>query len=138
MSQYPVPQFIEEEGKIIFFLTFRQFFYLVGGGGASVILYFILPFWLFVVFSIMIALFVLAMAFLKINNESVLKILFNFIMFSTGTKNYTWNKKELPYPFKIKKQPEIKNIPDAPPGAPIASIQKSQLNEIKKLIETKR
>ena len=43
MEQYPVPQFIEQEGKIAFFLSFRQFFYLAGAGAICFILYYTLP-----------------------------------------------------------------------------------------------
>src|SRR5687768_8500199 len=102
MSQYPIPQFIEEEGKIIFFLTFRQFFMLVGAGAICIVLYFLLPFPFFVFCSIIVGVLVFAIAFLKINNESILKILFNFFTFSTGAKNYIWDKKKSAYPFKSK------------------------------------
>ena len=42
MEQYPIPQFIEQEGKIAFFISFRQFFYIVGAGAICFILYFAL------------------------------------------------------------------------------------------------
>ncbi len=135
MNQYPIPQFIEEEAKIIFFLTFRQFFFLVGGGAICTFLYFVLPFSLFVAGSIVVGLLILGMAFLKINNEPVLKALFHFITFSAGTKNYIWDKKESLYPFKNKPQYEIKNIPDAPIGG---IIKESKLSSIKKMVETRK
>ncbi|MCX6722854.1 MAG: hypothetical protein NT094_02165 [Candidatus Staskawiczbacteria bacterium] len=43
MDKYPIPQFIEAEGKIAFFISFRQFFYLCGAGLACFFLYFFLP-----------------------------------------------------------------------------------------------
>jgi hypothetical protein len=129
MGQYPIPQFIEEEGRIIFFLTFRQFFILIGGGVACLLLYFFLPFYLFVAGSILIGLLVAIIAFLKINNESVFKVLFDFLTFSAGTKRYTWDKKETMYPFRIKQQKQ---------GSATTSIQESKLSSIKKLVETKK
>ena len=116
--QYATPQFIEEEGRIVFFLTFRQFFLLVGGLFACILFYYILPFWLFLVLAIPIILSVGAIAFLKINNESIVKVLLHFIGFSMAKKNYVWKKKELPYPIG-------------------SEIQTSKINDIKKMVETK-
>lgn len=82
-----------------------------------------------------VGLLILAAAFLKINNESILKVLFHFIAFSAGTKNYIWDKKESLYPFKSKPRYEIKNIPDAPIGG---IIKESKLSSIKKLVETRK
>ncbi len=120
MQQYPIPQFIEEEGKIIFFLTFRQFFLLVGGGAVCLLLYYMLPFWLFAVLAIPIVLIVGAIVFIKIDNESVVQIFLHFIGFSFANKNYVWRKKELYYP----------------PNTALE--QKSKIAEIKKVIETKK
>jgi hypothetical protein len=78
MAQYPIPQFIEEEGKIVFFLTFRQFFLLVGGGLACLGLYFFLPFTFFVMGSIVIGGLAMAIAFVKINNMSIPAIVLSF------------------------------------------------------------
>ena len=118
MPQYPIPQFIEEEGKIVFFLTYTQFFLLVGGGALCFVLHLILPFWIFAILGIFIMLLVLAIAFIKIGNESIIKVVLHFIGFSVATKNYIWEKKELNFP--------------------VADIQQSQLNNTKKIIETKR
>jgi len=102
MEQYPIPQFIESEGKIISFLTFRQFFVLVGGAGICLALYYTVPFYIFLVLSILVAVIVAGVAFLKIDNVSIVTIVLNFITFSVGSKNYIWKKKEYPYPFGIK------------------------------------
>ena len=134
MAQYPIPQFIEKEGKIISFLTFRQFFLLVGGGAVCFFFYFVLPFSIFVILSLIVGIMVAAIAFLRVNNESIVKLFLNFITFSTAKKNYIWDKKESAYPFKIKKSPEIKRLQDSVP----LKIQPSKLKEIKKLVEIKR
>ena len=120
MPQYPIPQFIEEEGRIVFFLTFRQFFLLVGGGAFCLILFYSLPFWIFVAIAIPSLLIIAAIAFLKIDNESIVSIFLHFIGFSIGQKNYIWRKKELSYAPKISAE------------------QKSNIGEIKKIIETKK
>lgn len=132
--QYSTPQFIEKEGKIVFFLTFRQFFWLIGGGVICFFLYFIMPFYLFAILSIMVVILVAVIAFLKIDNVPVLKILLNYIGFLTKAKIYTWKKKESVYPSKIKSRPMFSGI-DEPLGQ---VMQNSKLKEIKKMIETKK
>jgi len=93
MAQYPVPQFIEEEGKIIFFLTFRQFFLLIGGGVVCFLLFQFLPFYFFVVGSLFVMAVVSIIAFVKINGISVVKIVLNYLGFLIQKKDYIWKKK---------------------------------------------
>src|SRR3989344_2516740 len=94
MAQYPIPQFIEKEGKIVFFLTFRQFFLLIGGGAVCFILLYTVPLYLFFIIGVPVALGVAAVAFVKIDREPILKVLINFIGFSVRRKNYLWEQKE--------------------------------------------
>ena len=142
MEQYPIPQFIEKEGKIIFFLTFRQFFLFIGGGLVCIAFYYLLPFILFVIFSILIIILVAIVAFLKIDNESVVKVLLNFIMYSTRSKNYTWKKKESPYPFKIEplggKEELIVEQKTQSIEKPFVNPKAGRLQDIKKMIEIKK
>ncbi len=133
MAQYPIPQFIESEGKIISFLTFSQFFWLVGGGAFCLLFYYTLPFFLFVMLSIITGLIVGAIAFLKVDNTSIMTIIFNFIGFSTTSKNYVWKKKESAYPFKIKRHFKIDALPQEP--ATYQPKEASSLKEAKKLVE---
>ena len=150
MEQYPVPQFIESEGKITYFLTFKQFFLLVGGGFACLLLYYILPFLIFIFCAIFIIISILAIAFVKIDNASILTILLNLIGYSVGTKSYVWKKKEIPSLVVIQKAPEnhaaTENIQEPPLPDLQQSLtegyslkmQKSKLKEIRTIIETKR
>ncbi|MEK7664120.1 MAG: PrgI family protein [Patescibacteria group bacterium] len=117
---YPTPQYIEEEGKIVFFLTFRQFFLLVGGGAVCLLLYYLLPFLLFIFLAIPIMLLTAAVAFIKIGNESIVKVFLHIIGFSIGKKNYIWKKKEMSYPL----------------GA--QGGQQSKVEQVRKIIETKK
>jgi len=94
MERYPIPQFIEQEGKIAFFISFRQFFYLVGAGVVCFLLYYVLPFFPFVVISIAIFGGAVALAFITINGVPVLNMILGSIGFAVGGKNYTWKKKE--------------------------------------------
>jgi hypothetical protein len=133
MEQYPVPQFIEQEGKIAFFLSFRQFFYLVGAGAICFILYYVLPFYLFVVVGGAIFLGSIALSFISINGIPLLDMLLASIGFATGGKNYTWKKKESPYPFKTIKRSVIKKLDQGP----VLKAQESQLKKIRTAVELK-
>lgn len=133
--QYATPQFIESEGKIISFLTFKQFFILTGGGLVCGLLFLILPFSLFVLGSIFVMGVAAIIAFFKINGFSATTIFLQFLGFTMGTKSYLWKKKEAAYPFKVQQKPE----PTAPEQiAPMPKMQESKLQSIRTMIETKR
>lgn len=133
MEQYPIPQFIEQEGKIAFFISFRQFFYLVGAGLLCFFLYFILPTVIFYMAAIVIFLAACAIAFVQINGVPLLELLLGAIGFSLGGKNYTWQKKESPYPFKPIRRTQIKKIDEGP----VLQAQTSQLKKTRTQVELK-
>jgi hypothetical protein len=133
MEQYPIPQFIEQESKIAFFISFRQFFYLVGAGGVCFVLYFILPGFLFYMASAVILIGTLVLAFATIGGVPIINMILGAIGFSMGGKNYTWKKKESPYPFKPIKRTQIKKIEQGP----VLQAQSSQLKKTKTLIDLK-
>lgn len=131
MDQYPIPQFIEAEGKIAFFLTFRQFFYLLGAGGACFLLYFILPTVVFFIVAFIICAVAVILAFGVVNGTPILNVLLGALGFSLHGKDYTWQKKESPYPFKPIQRTQIKKIEQAP----VLQAQTSQLKKTKALVE---
>lgn len=132
MEQYPVPQFIEEESKMAFFLTVKQFVYLVIAGAIIFILYITLPFFIFVIASIVIAGVAGSFGFLKFDGVPVLTIILNSFGFITGTKNYTWRKKESLYPFKTIRKAEIRKIEE---DKSLKIGQKSGLKTLKTKVE---
>jgi len=131
MEQYPIPQFIEAEGKIAFFISFRQFFYLVGAGVVCFFLYFILPGFLFYVVAFIIFVGMAILAFGTVNGMPILNIILGAIGFSMGSKDYTWKKAESPYPFKPIKRTQIRRIEQGP----VLQAQTSQLKKTKTTIE---
>lgn len=131
MEQYPIPQFIEQEGKIAFFISFRQFFYLVGAGAACFILYWVLPGFLFWIAAPVIFITATLLAFVTINGVPVINTIFSSLGFLTGTKDYTWKKKESPYPFKTIKRTPIKKIEEGP----VLSAQQSRLRKTSTQVE---
>jgi len=91
---YPIPQFIEEESKITFFLTFRQFFMLCGGGAICFALFRLLPFYYFLGAGLVVITLVAVLAFVRFNNESASKMLMNFLRYILSSKNYLWRQKQ--------------------------------------------
>ena len=92
MEQYPIPQFIEQEGKIAFFISFRQFFYIVGAGTICFLLYFVLPRFLFIIFSVLIGISAICLAFITVNGAPIINVLLSSLGFAAGSKNYVWKK----------------------------------------------
>jgi len=92
--QYQVPQFTEVEDKIFGPLTFKQFVYILGAAASAFLLWSLLPKWLAILFALPIGGFFLALAFLKINGQPLLKIITSAVNFSAGSRLYTWKKTE--------------------------------------------
>lgn len=132
MEQYPIPQFIETESKIAFFISFRQFFYLVGAGVACFFVYWVLPRTVFYIVAFFLFAGAAGLAFGMVNGVPILTLILGAIGFSMRGKNYTWQKKESPYPFKPIKRTQIKKIEQGP----VLQAQRSQLKNTKTLIET--
>lgn len=132
MEQYPVPQFIEEESRIISFLTMRQFIYLVIAGAVLFVLYAILPFFIFIVAAVIIGGGALGLGFIKVDGIPFLTILLNSIGFMSKAKNYTWKKKESLYPFKTVQRAPLKKIEDE---AKLGIGQKSGLKKLRTKVE---
>lgn len=126
MEQYPIPQFIEQEGKIAFFISFRQFFYLCGGGVICFILYYTMPFAIFAILSLIVMVVTGSLAFLTINGMPIMNIVLNSIGFLAHTKNYTWHKKESAYPYKAIKRIQIRKIEEG-------AVLKAQTSRLKKI-----
>ena len=111
--RFQVPQFIEVEDKIFGPLTLKQFIYLAGGGAAIFLLYISLPFFLFIIFALPIGGLAAALAFYKVNNKPLIKVMENAFKHYTSAKIYTWKKREKKaQKTKIKKKvPQIQTPP---------------------------
>ncbi|HOK94483.1 MAG: PrgI family protein [Candidatus Paceibacterota bacterium] len=104
MPTAQVPQFINMESKIVGPLSLRQFLFLAGGGALIFALNFILSTGLWLLVSLFIAALAIALAFVKVNEQPLHKILLNAFKFYASPKLYTWQrsqeKKELIEPPK--------------------------------------
>jgi len=125
--RFEVPQFIEIEDKIIGPLTWKQFVYLAGGAGVLIILYFSLPFILFVIIGLPFGALSASLAFHKVNNRPFSIFLESFVNYTTKTKLFFWKKETAQSIIE-------KEIPIAP-EAVSAYTQKNTINNLSKKLE---
>ncbi len=92
--RFEVPQFIEIEDKIFGPLTWRQFLYLGGGVGAAVVMFLKLPFILFVVLGVPLAMLAAALAFYPVNSRPFSYFLEAIVSYLSGQRLYLWRKEE--------------------------------------------
>lgn len=133
MDQFTVPQFIEHEPKIVGPLTFKQFIFIGIAIAICFIFYFTLPFFVFILATIIIMLGGAALAFLKTGGRSLPVVLKNFFAFFLAPKIYLW-KQKTGLPPKIMKATPQKIIEKST----VPSVAgKSRLNTLSTQIETK-
>ncbi len=90
--QFVIPKFIEQEAKILGSLTWKQIVIVGIAIGFCVILYFILPFSLFIIAAIILVGGSFALAIIPIGGRSLPVVLTNFVKFTTSPKVYLWKK----------------------------------------------
>jgi len=88
--QFQVPQFIEVEDKIVGPSSLRQFLYVCAGVGAALLLYFLLVTWLWAIFAIILVGASLAIAFVKINGQPLLRVMLAAFHFYWRPQKYIW------------------------------------------------
>ncbi|MEX0918295.1 MAG: PrgI family protein [Candidatus Paceibacterota bacterium] len=91
--RFEVPQFIEVEDKIFGPLTWRQFVYIGGGVGIGVVLFFLTPFFMFVLLGMPVAGLSFALAFYPVNNRPFAVFLESVFRYFRGSRLYLWQKK---------------------------------------------
>lgn len=91
--EFTVPQFIEKESKIVGPFTFKQFIFIGIASGISIFMYFVLPFFLFIILAIPLVGAAFALAFLKVSRTSLPTFIANFFTFFFKPKIYLWDKK---------------------------------------------
>ena len=90
--RFQVPQFIEMETKIIGPLTWKQFVWVALGVGLLLLLFrFLAGFW-FVFASIIVITAFGSLAFLRIEEMSLLEYLMKALSFALGPKKYLFRK----------------------------------------------
>lgn len=107
--RFEVPQFIEIEDKIFGPLTWRQFIYLGGGVGAAVAMFVVLPFILFLIFGIPLAIVAIALAFFPVNSRPFSFFLQAIYDYLRNKRLYLWRQNS-DHTYSIDPQKTISDI----------------------------
>jgi hypothetical protein len=106
--QYTVPQFIDQEDKIVGPITVRQFLIMIVAAIFIAIAYALLSFIYFVFTAILIAAVTVVVAFVKINGRPFHFFLISFVERTKKANVRVWNKEltdsELKHYLKVKKE----------------------------------
>ena len=132
--RFTIPQFIEYEAKIIGPFTFKQFVYVGLAGAVGFVLYFSVPFYLFIISCFVLGIGALSLAFFKIGGRSLAIIIGNFLKFKLTPKMYIWRKKE--QPITVFKKEKVKKKEEPEEELPLKIAEKSQLKKLRTKIET--
>ncbi len=135
MDQFTVPKFIEHEAKIVGPFTFKQFVYIGIAGAICFVFYFTLPFFIFILASIVVMLGGFALAFLKSGGRSLPILFKNFLGFSMSPKIYLWKKKGGLPPKIAEKSSTVSKEAEETPTPKV--VGKSRLKNLSTEIETK-
>ena len=113
MARYKVPQKIELQDKLVGPLTFLQFGYLLLGSIVSFGIFKTGNWVMIILVAIPIVLLSLALAFVKVQNQSFGSFIFNLIVFIFNPKTRVWHHGQTSIPTIIKSgvnQQKIKKI----------------------------
>ncbi len=92
MAQFQIPQFIEEEAKIVGPLTIKQFGYIAVAGALSFILFYVFNFILWLLTSAVLVGAALALAFVRVNGQSLPSIMLAAFSFIWKPRRYVWQR----------------------------------------------
>lgn len=90
--QFQVPQFIDIEDKVIGPLTLKQFAYIAAGGFILFLLYYLLQFWLWLMVSSVIGVFIAGLAFFKYNGRPFIVLIFAVFNYFWQPRLYIWKQ----------------------------------------------
>ena len=131
--QFKVPKFLEREAKIVGPLSFSQTIYFAVAGMIIVVLYYLLPFFLFLVLGIIIGGTAISLVFVKIENVPLPQVFTQSFGYFLSPRIYIWRKKEPLVPIKLvkKKRKEKKGEKEGP----LKIFPKSRLKKLASKIE---
>jgi len=131
---FKVPRFLDRETKIFSFLTFKQLALVGGAGLFLLILYYAVPRGIFFLFAIIISGAVFSLLFIRIEGVPLGHLISRFFSYSLGPKRYTWYKKEVASPIKLRKQVIVKKKEET--EAPLKISPGSKLEKLISKIDT--
>jgi hypothetical protein len=132
--QFQVPQFVEHEARIVGPFTFKQFIFIGIAGAVLLLLYFMVPFFIFLLACFILGGGSLVLALVKIEGHPLPTIIKNFFVFLLSSKVYLWRKK-LVSPRLIKEKPELK---EELPEKPVLKVaERGHLSQLSTKVETR-
>lgn len=134
MAEFTVPKFIEREPKIVGPFTFKQFIFVGTAGIICAVLYFTIPFYFFLLATVLLTSGALALALVKIEGRPIPLLFKNFLSFLFASKIYLWKRKTLT-PKVIKKSGPEKKEKEKTPVPRV--VEKSRLKDLLTRIETR-
>lgn len=90
---FQVPQFIEQKPKIVGPLTLEQFAYIGGAAGISIFSFYVFNFFLWFLITSVLGGLAVMLAFVKINGQSLPRILRSALGFWIKPRTYTWQRR---------------------------------------------
>lgn len=90
--RYKVPQNIDMQDRIVGPLTILQFMYLLIGGAICYLFFQLFSFSIFVILALPVALFALALAFFKIQDQPFSKFIGASIQYVIKPKKLVWKR----------------------------------------------
>lgn len=140
MAQYPVPQFIEREKRLIGPLTVRQSIILGVATLALILVFVLFPFFIFFIAVVVIGSSAISLAFIRVNGMPLGDLLFSLIGFFFKPRTYVW-KREQEKQTRIPKLPGLSGRGQARPVAKTEHTAKNvppaaeEINEIAKWLD---
>lgn len=92
MATFQIPQFIDEQPKIVGFLTLPQFLYIAGAAGISFAAFYVFTFFLWLLITLFAAIAAIGLAFVKINSQPLPAVLRSAFAYYWKPRVYTWSR----------------------------------------------
>lgn len=132
MEDYQVPQFIEDESRLVGPFTFAQITILVIGGGMAFMLYKVLRSFIGIPLALVVAFLTGLLCFAKINDLPLYKMILPIIKHFVLPKSYQWNQPKQKYQKQtnIYKKSSGFNLEELKPKKDL-----SQIDELTKILD---
>ncbi|MBI2278764.1 MAG: PrgI family protein [Candidatus Brennerbacteria bacterium] len=92
MATFQIPQFIEQQPKVVGFLTLPQFLYLATAGGISFAAFYVFTFLLWLFVSVVVVAAGIALAFIKVNGQPLPAVLRAALSYYWKPRTYVWSR----------------------------------------------
>ncbi|MEX2144984.1 MAG: PrgI family protein [Candidatus Spechtbacterales bacterium] len=134
--QYPVPQFVEREDRLLGPLTVRQTVILLGAGAIIFVLYLLFKnFFVFTLLAVIVSGVALTMAFVQVNGRPLIDFVMYFINYFFQPRKYTWRKTEAKMPKGTKWAPQYSGNQKTAPAERAEPTEEEKLRDIKNLAD---